>query len=153
MDTIITNNPLVRQTAVSGVFLTEDVMAVLRYARDMIHRGYRLVIHPLSGNIRPERLRYKTLVLSGPEDSLDMSSLELIEAAIAAVGRRSEAETPKEGPGGMDDDLRLIDAAILFNALPALFAAEPAGRAANGGKEAGKNNGKRPVLVGEEPTG
>jgi len=121
MDTVITNNPLVRQTAVTCVFLPQDAAAVLRHARDMIHRGCKLAVHPLAGNIRPERLRYKTLVLSGPEAGLDLTSLTLIETALAAV-RPNGAERFSDGT---DRDLQLIDADIIYNAVPALFSTQP----------------------------
>ncbi|MGI5839495.1 MAG: GrdX family protein [bacterium] len=119
MDTVITNNPLVRAGVMACDFVPEDTLAVLRQARDMIHQGYQLAVHPLAGNIRPERLRYKTLVLTGPEDRLDLRSLELIEMAIAAAGRQPKVS--EQGSGGMEADLQLIDADILYNARPDIF--------------------------------
>ena len=83
---ILTNNPLVRERC-GGVCPLEYVQTgyegVLRAARDAVHRGEVLLVHPLYGSVKPRETPYRSLLLSGTEGPVDPASLEKIETALA----------------------------------------------------------------------
>ncbi len=82
----VTNNPNVRDTAdaISVSFVSGSPHDVFVAARDRIHQGWKLAIHPLYGNFRPRRQPYRTLLLHDTGRTVDRESLELIESAFAA---------------------------------------------------------------------
>jgi len=84
---IITNNPLVEseyKNTVQVDFSETDVHGVLLQARDLIHKGYKLLTHPLSGSIKPNESPYKSVILAQGQQT-DFESVEVIEKSIATV--------------------------------------------------------------------
>lgn len=55
---------------------------ILIIARDMVHKGHKLLTHPLAGSIKPNETPVKTIILTAEQAALDLESLSLIEAAI-----------------------------------------------------------------------
>lgn len=81
---IITNNPYVANYCGFGhddEFISGDASSVIIRCRDLVHKGWRLLNHPLAGSLKPGENPYRTLLLE-EGDSLDFESLSLIEAAI-----------------------------------------------------------------------
>ena len=124
---IISNNPLARAKYGDIVeFVGGGAEDVLIRARDFIHEGSRLLIHPLSG-VAPGVSPYKSLALdiagspgrkSGNlGNETDFVSLGLIEGAIGAC-----IKTP-DGFAGYDgttlEDFMTVDLDILVSAIPA----------------------------------
>ena len=59
---IVTNNPMVRERYSQQYDLKYEetsFVGVLKQVRDLVHRGYRLLTHPLSGSIKPNETPYK----------------------------------------------------------------------------------------------
>ena len=84
---ILTNNPLVSEQLSEDFDLTyQEVSAIeiLYQARDQIHRGYRLINHPLSASKKVSQSPYKSIVLT-PGKALDLKSLEVIEHSIETL--------------------------------------------------------------------
>lgn len=88
---LISNNPaflsLKRQDLevlpVSGI-----ACDVVIKARDLVHRGWILLNHPLYGNFRPYQQPFRTMLLRSPKTNqavppVDRSSLTLVENAIS----------------------------------------------------------------------
>lgn len=87
MYTLVTNNPRVAQKYASQFALQPhcenmDHLKILIKARDLIHSGYQLVTHPISGSIKPNETPYKSILLK-KSNSLHLDSLLTIENAIA----------------------------------------------------------------------
>ncbi|MCL2628655.1 MAG: GrdX family protein [Oscillospiraceae bacterium] len=86
-EVIITNNPLVEKEYKRG-FSVElkdtDLLGVLLHVRDLIHKGYELLTHPLSGSIKPNETLYKTVLLR-KNNKTDFQSVEIIEKCIETV--------------------------------------------------------------------
>ncbi len=87
---IITNNPLA--TAGDGetlVFIEDKALEVLKRSRDYIHSGWKLITHPLTGNIKPSWIFFKTLYLEEGEEegAPDTLSLVLISDTIGLLER------------------------------------------------------------------
>jgi len=82
---LITNNPLAKEKY-SGKheieFLEQDVQGVLIVVRDHIHRGHKLLTHPLSGSVKPNENPYKTVLLSKSSSKTDNDSVMIIEQSI-----------------------------------------------------------------------
>ncbi len=119
---IATNNPNVQKG-----FADQDVRPVeggyrdvLVYARDLVHRGHKLLTHPLMGSLKPNETPYRSIALSGEADGLDFESLELIENAIQVFDRFARVTRPDRGintPERMLADFRLLDETLLTSAL------------------------------------
>ena len=104
---IITNNPLVEseyKNTVQVDFSETDVHGVLLQARDLIHNGYKLLTHPLSGSIKPNESPYKTVILVEGHQT-NFESVEVIEKSIATVKKFPQKEIKPEHL----KDMQIID--------------------------------------------
>lgn len=84
---IVTNNPKVKNGEMkdSIVWVAGSIEDVFEKVKELvIDDKYRLLSHPLSGSIKPNETYYKSIMLDDSNfDYSDLSSLELIEQAIA----------------------------------------------------------------------
>lgn len=83
---IITNNPLTKQNVENRYtveFIEGSTMDVYVRVRDYIHKGHRLLTHPLAGSVKPNETPYRTVIISKcKEDTIDYDSVNYIESAI-----------------------------------------------------------------------
>ena len=87
---IITNNPAVEGAyPESAKFYEAGVLEVFIIVRDMVHRGAKILSHPLSSSIKPWETPYKSIVVSSTQGNLDFESLKYIENAIGVMKNRS----------------------------------------------------------------
>lgn len=116
---ILTNNPLVDESLRGEYqvrFIDAGYLYVLLAARDEIHRGYKLLSHPLSGSVKPNENPYKSLMLAQkPIDGCDMPSLLLIEGAIETYKKFDKKYG--ELPQVIKDDFMLIDQSLINSAI------------------------------------
>lgn len=123
---IITNNPKVNK-ALSNKYKiifyeNGEQVQVLEKARDYIHLGAKLAIHPMSGRIRPNETPYKSIFLSVRRDapmrsSTDMYSLIIIEDSIAETQKYLK-NTLSIRPGEkILEDLQEMDMILLMNGI------------------------------------
>jgi len=58
---IITNNPLVCENNSDELihFIEEDLLALMKFVRNKVHLGHRLLSHPLAGSIKPNETPFK----------------------------------------------------------------------------------------------
>lgn len=86
----LTNNPRIPLIAREVSFLSVSSYGVLLTARDLIHKGWVLLTHPLYGNLSPSKNPYRTLLIKNPHVesphplSCHLESLKLIEEALSA---------------------------------------------------------------------
>ncbi|SKC75536.1 hypothetical protein SAMN02194393_02869 [Maledivibacter halophilus] len=118
---IITNNNLVHDKyneKMDTIYLEGDsYLEVLKFTRDKIHEGYKLLTHPLSGSVKPNETPFKTTAIELNKGKLDLESLQIIEESIMVANKFiKEKKTPNWNPKILDDfriiDLYLIDGAI-----------------------------------------
>ena len=64
-----------------------DYAGVLLLARDRIHRGCRLLTHPLAGSMKPNQIPYKSIMLEKRKEAVDWESLSLIEKGMESVNK------------------------------------------------------------------
>lgn len=115
---IITNNPTVKSELggeVSVELSAGSFWDVLLAARDYVHRGHRLISHPLMGNIMPGDTPYRSLAIESKPHALDYESLTMIESAIEYVRARPARNT--ETPDDILSDYRLVDLNLLSNTI------------------------------------
>lgn len=81
---IITNNPQVPEQfpPIELLWVEGSVLDLYSRVRDYIHKGHRLLTHPLCGSMKPGEIPYKSVVLSGERQNPDLLSLQLIENSI-----------------------------------------------------------------------
>ena len=93
------------------VFFDTDAKPVAAAARDCIHKGWKLLHHPLYGNYRPHQQPYRSLALESPapqNSEPDLFSLNLIEEALL-VYNNNKALAPAEAPASLLDACALLD--------------------------------------------
>lgn len=128
MITLITNNPLAKEyfSDKDNIELKEKVdlifidafgyMDVLVKARDMIHRGYELVTHPLSGSIKPNETPYKSVALK-KESGVAVDSREMIEQAILTYKKFEKDKAVPQWIDRVKEDFMVVDFDLIKNAL------------------------------------
>src|SRR5699024_5582986 len=82
---VVTNNPLVRERFEGQVpldYQPRTFAGILEYVRDQIHKGHRLLSHPLSGSVKPGETPYKSIMISAEQGAPDTDSVILIEDCI-----------------------------------------------------------------------
>lgn len=117
---LITNNPKVLEKF-SGKFKIEyingDYEKVLLEARNQIHKGTLLLIHPLYGSVKPNETPYRTLLLEENHQSLDQKSLLLIEEALSTFKKFSDNIIKKDWQESVILDFQVVDLDLTENTL------------------------------------
>jgi hypothetical protein len=90
---------------------------VLLAARDRVHRGYRLLSHPLYGNLRPHHQPFRTVLLDGPGVGVDYQSILLMEEALEVYRPFMDLQEPSRFP--FHQDLAYVDLKLIENTLDA----------------------------------
>jgi hypothetical protein len=117
---IISNNKLVNEnlsTHVEVLFSEMTLLETMEKARDLIHKGYKLLTHPLSGSIKPNDTPYKSIALEKRLGPVDFKSLEIMEQSIARTRSLLEQRAVPDWPEECLKDFRAIDLDLIRNAL------------------------------------
>jgi hypothetical protein len=110
---ILTNNPKAKKQYPEARFMEGEFLDVLMEARDLIHKGHKLISHPLSGSVKPKETKYKSILMNADAAELDMQSLHLIENAITTTDKFKEKKHNWPDPERIDDDFQVIDISLL----------------------------------------
>lgn len=117
----VTNNQKVLESKdidLDVIFINSTSKDVLIKVRDYIHKGHRLLTHPLAGSIKPNETPYKTVLISQKSyGEVDLDSLTLIENSISTVDKFLNINKIPNWPCEVLEDLRLIDYDLIFNYL------------------------------------
>jgi len=118
---IITNNPQVpeRLPHLEVLSVEGSVLDLYTRVRDFIHKGHALITHPLSGSLKPGKIPYKSVVLAGERQDLDLISLQLIESSIETY-HNTFSRSAQNIKNGMLKDYATIDLSHLEAALESL---------------------------------
>ena len=82
---IITNNPDVKEKYPDICeYIPGTVRDVFRKVRDEIHKGAKLISHPISGSLKPGQIPYKSVAILPAKEGnhIDLRSLAYIEDSI-----------------------------------------------------------------------
>ncbi len=115
---VITNNSMVYDLFSKDWdvdYLDTSYKGVLRETRDYIHKGYKLLTHPLSGSVKPNETPYKTILVSEDGNNLNLESLSIIEKSIESAEKFyiSSKEISEE----VLEDFREIDLSLIENVI------------------------------------
>ena len=113
---VITNNPAVVSAYPEIAMFNEvGVLDVYVIVRDMVHKGAKVLSHPLSGSVKPWETPYKSVAVSCITGVLDLDSLKCIESAIGMMkNRRMKARAYSQR---VLDDFGMIDLDIINSAI------------------------------------
>lgn len=119
--TIVTNNDYVRDKYKDDfdmiyVDKVDNYTGVLLKARDLIHGGYKLLTHPLSGSVKPNETPFKTIILE-KGTGLDQDGLIIIEESIATINKFLNIEKTPDYNERVIDDCKVIDLSIIDNTI------------------------------------
>lgn len=123
---LITNNPYVINNIIlkKGEMIFKENISlddVLTEARDYIHSGWKLLTHPLTGSIKPNETKYKSIILAYLGDStLDLFSLEKIENSLSLVKNMNKMNYNIKYPKNVDLDFQLIDFSLIKSGLESI---------------------------------
>ena len=116
---IITNNPMVKERLGEQYNVEfEDLSyeGTLRKVRDLVHQGYQMLSHPLSGSVKPNETPYKSIMVSCKQRDVDITSVDIIQNAIMACGKfqfKSDKYKPE-----VYEDFQVIDFTLISSAIP-----------------------------------
>ncbi|MDL2300219.1 GrdX family protein [Clostridiaceae bacterium OttesenSCG-928-D20] len=111
---LITNNSLVLER-LSDKYKTEFIDGslddVFETLRALIHKGHRLLTHPLSGSVKPNQTPYKSVLISSDRGELDLNSLMIIENSIETL--KKLPKRPESYPDRILDDFKTVDLSLI----------------------------------------
>lgn len=118
---ILSNNNLVR-LEYPVMWVSGDFDAVLTTARDLIHKGHKLLSHPLTGSIKPHETEYKSILITHKKYPMDFESLKYIENALETSKR---FKTPirnwtEEQRAQVNEDFQVVDLALITSGIEAM---------------------------------
>jgi len=128
---IVTNNDKVyrKHKEVKEVLFLVDgsYLDVLEKSRDLVHRGAKLLSHPMAGSLKPNQTPYRSVLLEregqneasgrNPVPPLDMESLRLIESSIEAAKKFLAVKKTPQWPSKIEEDFKTIDLSIIDSAI------------------------------------
>lgn len=118
---IVTNNPMSKEKfseKYQVIMVEGTVLETLKVVRDNVHKGYRLLTHPLMSSIKPNETPYRTVCLSKDRfQDVDMQSLSIIENSIMTTEKfLKDFNTPNWSEKVLLD-FQLIDSDLIFHAI------------------------------------
>jgi len=116
MNILVTNNPLVHaqyQEKIAVEYIDTDLAGVLIKVRDSIHKGHRLLTHPLMGSVKPNESPYKSVLITEAAENTDMQSVCIIEECILAAQKFVSKNIPEK----YLNDLQMVDLSLIRTAL------------------------------------
>lgn len=117
---ILTNNPKVKNIYTESRMMDADYLEVLLEAMNYVHKGHKLITHPLAGSVKPRETKYKSLILTSEAEELDFQSLSLIENAITTTKKFKEYNRNWPDPEKIENDFQEIDKSLLVTGVESL---------------------------------
>jgi hypothetical protein len=119
---IFTNNEAVLEKykdMLDITFVDGKYMDVLKSVRDMVHKGSKLVSHPLMGSVKPNETPFRSIIISRG-DMLDVESLTIIESSIAATEKFLRDNPTACWNEKVLEDFRFVDLKLFESALESM---------------------------------
>ena len=118
---IITNNPKVNIEFFNkeNIEFHEDAdqEEILRIARDYIHVGAKLIMHPMMGRIKPHETPYKSVYLEKLQGPVHMDSIIIIEDSMAETRKFINNTYQRKYDEPLLEDLQYIDYLLIKNGV------------------------------------
>ncbi len=125
--TIVTNNPMVYNNYKDRyqVDFNEDwtYRNILEEILRLVHKGYIVETHPLSGSVKPNETPYKTVMLSQPkgEKETHMDSLLICEDALEVHDTLQGNKRTPDWKDFVMEDFQTIDYELIKNVINKLM--------------------------------
>lgn len=118
---IVTNNPMSKEKfgeKFKVEFIDVPQLDILKKVRNYIHKGNRILTHPLMGSVKPNETPYRTVCVSTEVvNGVDLQSLEIIENAIVTTEKfLRDFNTPKWSEKILTD-FQVIDSDLIDHAI------------------------------------
>lgn len=116
---IVTNNPMVKENDSCGkeiLFIEGTYSDILKECRDLIHKGYELLSHPLYSSVKPNETPYRTIILKDSAVA-DNNSIILIEEAINTSTKFQNDKMTPNWTKRVLEDFQVIDYDIFNNTI------------------------------------
>ena len=99
-------------------YIEGTLIDVMLHARDFIHKGHRLLTHPLSGSVKPNETPYKTILISKiPGKTINIESLSIIEDSIHTALKLIKDKPAPKWSDKLLEDFSIIDFDLIYNAI------------------------------------
>lgn len=114
---VITNNKLVQErfNEFEIEYYDKSLLDILIICRDLLHQGYILLSHPLSGSIKPDETPYKSIMIEEGFD--DFQSIMMIESAITKASVMLNESKKKVYTRKLYADFAVIDYELIHSAI------------------------------------
>lgn len=120
---LITNNPKFKefeQKNLEVVFMDKSYIEILETVRDLVHKNYELMTHPLYGSVKPNETVYRSVVIKKGE-KLDFNSANLISDAITTFNKFKKNKQTPNWTESVLDDFSVIDYDLISNSINRIF--------------------------------
>lgn len=121
---LVTNNKLVYDKFKDNIdieYLEDNkYLEVLDFVRNKIHKGHKLLTHPLSGSVKPNETPYKSIIISKQIEDLDAEGLAIIEESILTAKKFMDNKKTPNWTERVLDDFRVIDLSLMENVIEKL---------------------------------
>lgn len=118
----VSNNPSIEGAGIPHAeYLQLDLLSLFTYIEGELGKGYRLLSHPLSGNIRPDQSPYKSVLLTARPKARDEESLVLMEGAKRYAASLLSSHTPYQWSAAALSDFALVDLDIIKTAIHSCY--------------------------------
>jgi len=118
---IVTNNPMSKEKFEKKYrveFIEAPQLDILKKVRDYIHKGNRLLTHPLMGSVKPNETPYRTVCVSiEVVNGVDLQSLEIIENSLATTEKFLKDFNTPQWSEKILADFQLIDSDLIDHAI------------------------------------
>lgn len=111
---IITNNPTVKSNYKEVIFIDGTFEDVLFKVRDLVHKGYELISHPLGASIRMIFSPYRSIIIGKKSKEINETHIEIIENSI--LNYKNLTKNRKVDTSN-NEDYAFIDSELLKSAL------------------------------------
>lgn len=116
---VITNNPMSYENLKEGHvvdFIEGSTMDVFVKVRDYIHKGHKLLTHPLMSSIKPNETPYRTVIITKNKNTIiDEESLKYIEEGIHATEKFTKDFGIPKWTEKVLEDFQLIDYDLIYH--------------------------------------
>lgn len=111
---IVTNNPIVKSNYEEVVFVEGTFLDVLLRVRDLVHKGYELISHPLGASMRMIFSPYRSVIIGKKFKEINEIHIEIIESSILNYKNSTQRRKPDIANS---EDYALIDSELLKSSL------------------------------------
>jgi len=119
---VTNNNKLINKyDDINIQIIKEDTIEkIFDKTRDLIHKGFILISHPLAGSVKPYQNPYRSIILK-KGDELDYQSLKNYENSYYKYQQfKSDKVNNSKLPEKIKDDYQTIDLTLIDSALKSI---------------------------------